>query len=222
MLPRVLTDLLDFHAPLSAVQREQGGVVTLLTPGVNVLALNATFLPADISGVDVAAVLDWHEGQGAPPLVATAGPLLTLPGREVARVHVTHGASARGAVGEGVAVEQVSRLHLGPWAEALARVHGTPGWGPGLARQLAARLDGRRDFVPLSAYRVGEVVGALLWQARPAGGAAHLWGAADPAVEGALSRAASELGGEMNWSATADESDGPDMGEMVHYSLLQL
>ncbi|WP_155298220.1 hypothetical protein [Deinococcus kurensis] len=224
MLPPVLADLLEFHAPLSTVQREQGGAVTLLTPGVNVLALNATFLPADLGGVDVAAVLDWHEGQGVPPLVATAGPLTTLPGREVARVRVARAGTARegAGVGEGVVVEQVSRLHLGPWAEALTRAHGTPGWGAGLARQLAARLEGERTFVPLSAYRDGEVVGALLWQARAAGGgAAHLWGAPDEEVEGALLAAAAGLGAPLQVSSVHETVTGVER-ELVHYSVLEL
>ncbi len=220
MLPRVLTDLLEFHAPLSAVQREQGGAVTLLTPGVNVLALNATFLPADVRGVDLAAVLDWHEGQGVPPLVATAGPLVGLRGREVARVRVGHADPAPWA-GEGVVVEQVSRMHLRPWAEALTHAHGTPGWGEGLARQLAARLEGDRDFVPLSAYRDGEVVGALLWHSRAAGGAAHLWGARDAAVEEALLGAAADLGGPL-WVSQVDEDATASPGEVVHYSVLTL
>ncbi|GAQ22618.1 hypothetical protein DEIGR_102645 [Deinococcus grandis] len=226
MLPPTLTDLLEFHAPLSAVQREQGGAVTLLTPGVNVLALNATFLPADLRGVDIAAVLDWHEGQGVPPLVATVGPLVGLPGREVARVRVGQADPApwagEGVPGEGVVVEQVSRLHLRPWAEALTRAHGTPGWGEGLARQLAARLEGDRDFVPLSAYRDGEVVGALLWHSRAGGGAAHLWGAADAAVEAALLRAAGALAPTLIMSRQQHEPVVGSAGEVVHYSLLQL
>lgn len=221
MLPRVLTYLLEFHAPLSAVQREQGGAVTLLTPGVNVLALNATFLPANLRGVDIAAVLDWHEGQGVPPLVATAGPLVGLPGREVARVRVVQADATPWAGGEGVVVEQVSRLHLGPWAEALTRAHGTPGWGEGLARQLAARLDGDRDFVPLSAYRDGAVVGALLWQSRACGGAAHLWGARDAAVGEALLGAAAGLGGPL-WVSRGDEDATGSPGDVVHYSVLTL
>lgn len=221
MLPPTLSDLLEFHAPLSAVQREQGGAVTLLTPGVNVLALNATFLPADVRGVDIAAVLDWHEGQGVPPLVATVGPLVGLPGREVARVRVGHAEPASSA-GEGVVVEQVSRLHLRPWAEALTRAHGTPGWGEGLARQFAARLEGDRDFVPLSAYRDGEVVGALLWQARVGGGAAHLWGAVDAGVEVALLRAAAALAPSLIMSRQEHEPVVGSAGEVVHYTLLQL
>ncbi|MHA0041949.1 hypothetical protein [Deinococcus sp. PEB2-63] len=225
MLRPMLTDLLEFHAPLSAVQREQGGAVTLLTPGVNVLALNATFLPVDVRGVDIAAVLDWHEGQGMPPLVATVGPLVGLPGRDVARVRVGQADPApwagEGVPGEGVVVEQVSRLHLRSWAEALTRAHGTPGWGEGLARQLTARLEGNRDFVPLSAYRDGAVVGALLWQARAASGAAHLWGARDAAVGEALLGAAADLGGPL-WVSRVDEDTSASPGEVVHYSVLTL
>ena len=44
-LPAPLAGLAAYHAPLSTLQREQGGAVTLLTPGVNVLALNVTYLP---------------------------------------------------------------------------------------------------------------------------------------------------------------------------------
>ncbi|MCD0167166.1 hypothetical protein IHN58_16070, partial [Deinococcus sp. 12RED42] len=94
MLSPVLADLIGFHAPLSVVQRDQGGAVTLLTPGVNVLALNATFLPGDVGGVNLRDVQDWHEGQGLPPLVAWAG----------------------AEVPAGLAVQPVTRVRVGDWA----------------------------------------------------------------------------------------------------------
>ncbi|UBV42024.1 hypothetical protein LAJ19_10290 [Deinococcus taeanensis] len=218
MLPSVLADLLTFHAPLSTVHREQGGAVTLLTPGVNVLALNVTCLPADLSGVDLDAVLDWHERQGVPPLVATAGPLTLLPGREVARVEVGPLPPEPGN-GE-VLVEQVSRLHLGVWAEVLTQTHGTPEWSTSVGRHLAARLEEERSFVPLVAYRAEEAVGALLWQPRRPGGAAHLWGAADRAVRAALLSAAADLGGPLRVTLPVEESHPAAFGEGVHYTLL--
>ncbi|MGM9322759.1 hypothetical protein ACS0QO_17685, partial [Deinococcus aquaticus] len=143
MLPSALADLIEFHAPLSVVQREQGGATTLLTPGVNVLALNATFLPGDVGGsvgdVDLRAVQDWHEGQGVPPLVAWAGADAPagLAVRPVARVWVGDWVGEPDPPDASVVVEQVGRLHLSAWAGALCAAHGTPEWAAGLARQLA-------------------------------------------------------------------------------------
>ncbi|MBX8464618.1 hypothetical protein K5D85_05580, partial [Deinococcus sp. RIT780] len=130
MLPSALADLIEFHAPLSVVQREQGGAVTLLTPGVNVLALNATFLPGAVGGVNLRDVQDWHEGQGLPPLVAWAGPDAPagLAVQEVARVRVGGWVGQPNPPDASVVVEQVGRLHLSAWAGALCAAHGTPGW----------------------------------------------------------------------------------------------
>ncbi|WP_291428278.1 hypothetical protein [Deinococcus sp.] len=201
MLPPDLTDLIEFHAPLSVVQRTQGGAVTLLTPGVNVLALNATFLPGDVAGrverVDLRAVQDWHEAQGLPPLVAWAGAAAPagLGVQRVAQVWVGDWAGEPEPLDALVRIEQVGRLHLSAWAAALCAAHGTPEWAAGLARQLAAPLEAApRGFTLLMAYRDGQAVGSLLWQARGPGGAAHLWGALDARAGAALLNAAASLG----------------------------
>ncbi|GGS31525.1 hypothetical protein [Deinococcus knuensis] len=226
MLPSVLADLIEFHAPLSVVQREQGGAVTLLTPGVNVLALNATFLPGDVTGVNLRDVQDWHEGQGLPPLMAWAGADAPagLAARPVARVWVGDWAGQPepldAPAGEQVVVEQVSRLHLSAWAEALCAAHGTPGWAAGLARQLAGPLEAAAGaFALLMAYRDGQPVGSLLWQARGAGGAAHLWGAADAGAGAALLDAAAALGDGLRVTVP-DGWAGLDRHESVTYALL--
>lgn len=195
-LPAPLAGLAAYHAPLSTLQREQGGAVTLLTPGVNVLALNATFLPPDPSEVDLEAVRDWHERQGVPVLVASTG---TVPGaREVRRVRVgTFAPPDHDGSEVGVVVEQVSRLHLPAWAQVVAQAHGTPEWAPALARHLAARLEGDRDAALLMVYRQGEPVGALLWRAVSDGGAAHLWGTLDDRATAPLMTAAAALGAAL-------------------------
>lgn len=236
MLPSALADLIEFHAPLSVVQREEGGAVTLLTPGVNVLALNATFLPAGgAGGVDLGAVQDWHEGQGVPPLVAWAGGEVPagLKVQEVARVRVGRWSGRPDPLdapaGEQVVVEQVGRLHLSAWAGALCAAHGTPGWAAGLARQLAGPLEAAAGpgtagaFALLMAYRDGQPVGSLLWQARGTGGAAHLWGAADTGAGVALLNAAAGLGADLTVTLPgAGEWDGPFLHAVtdVRYGLL--
>ncbi|GHF34263.1 hypothetical protein HNQ07_000157 [Deinococcus metalli] len=216
MLAPELADVVAYHTPLSVIQREQGGAVTLLTPGVNVLALNATFLPDDPSGVDLDAVREWHEGQGVPVLVASTR---AVPGaREVARVQV--GRFTGGVPETGVAVEQVSRLHLAAWADVLARAYGTPGWADALARHLAPRLEGDRDAALLLAYRAGTPVGALLWRASAPGGAAHLWGTLDAGAAGPLLDAAAGLGGPLRTTVT-DGHVPLDGAQTVIYSLLE-
>jgi hypothetical protein len=198
MLPPAAADLVAYHAPLSTVQRAQGGAVTLLTPGVNVLALNATFLPDDASDVNLDMVRGWHEGQGVPVLLASTA---AVPGaREVARVRVGTLAGPPGGPDSAVAVEQVSRLQLPGWARVLAQAHGTPEWAQALARQLAPRLEGDRDAALLLAYRDGEAVGSLLWRAAPGGGAAHLWGALEAGAVQPLLRTAAALGGTLRVS----------------------
>lgn len=227
MLPSALADLIEFHAPLSVVQREQGGAVTLLTPGVNVLALNATFLPdGGVGGVNLRDVQDWHEGQGLPPLVAWAGGEVPagLKVQEVARVRVGDWAGQPDPPDASVVVEQVGRLHLSAWAGALCAAHGTPGWAAGLARQLAGPLEAAAGaFALLMAYRDGQAAGSLLWQARGAGGAAHLWGAADAGVGAALLNAAAGLGEDLTVTLpAAGEWDGPFLHAVtdVGYGLL--
>lgn len=215
MLPAHLQDLVDFHAPLSTLQRVQGGAVTLLTPGVNVLALNATFLPDDQGEVGLDAVRDGHRSQGLPVLVACAGPLAGA--REVARVMVGRWQPGLGPAPSDVAVEQVSRLQLGAWARVLAGAHGTPEWGDALARHLARRLEGDRQSVLLVAYGAGAAVGALLWRDN----AAHLWGMSHEAATGPLLRAAFDLGGSLRLSCPAGGPTQPGEARAVVYSLLE-
>ncbi|MFT2719133.1 hypothetical protein ACMT4L_03940 [Deinococcus sp. A31D244] len=222
MLPSALADLIEFHAPLSVVQREQGGAVTLLTPGVNVLALNATFLPGDVGGVNLRAVQDWHKGQGVPPLVAWAGADAPagLAVRTVARVWVGDWVGEPEPPDASVVVEQVGRLHLSAWAEALCAAHGTPEWAAGLARQLAGPLEAAAGaFALLMAYRDGQAAGSLLWQARGAGGAAHLWGALDARAGAALLDAAAALGDGLRVTVP-DGWAGLGRHEPVTYGLL--
>ncbi|WP_146160647.1 hypothetical protein [Deinococcus arcticus] len=220
MLPPALAQLLTYHAPLSTLQREQDGAVTLLTPGVNVLALNATYLPADPGPAALRATAQWHAAHELPALVASAAPLAGA--QVVATLRVgpwsPQPLPPTGPEAAEVVVEQISRLHLGLWAQALAGSRGTPGWGPPLARQLGARLEGTRGFLPLLAYRQEEAVGALLWQAQGRGGAALLWGAAEPAVAAALLNTAAALGEPLLTAWTPEDFEAP--GEAVFFSLL--
>ncbi len=216
MVPDPLGELVAYHASLSTLQREQGGAVTLLTPGVNVLALSATFLPEDATGVDLDAVRDWHEGQGVPVLVASTQDV--SGGREVARVRV--GTFSGQAPDGDVTVEQVSRLHLSVWARVLTQAHGTPAWADALAHHLAARLEGDRSAVLLLAYREGTPVGALLWRRAGSGGAAHLWGTLDDAATLPLLHAAAALGGPLRVS-DAGHMVALDDAQDVIYSLLE-
>ncbi len=226
MLPSVLTELTDYFAPLSTFQREEGGAVTLLTPGVNVLGLNATYLPD--TSPDLRPALAWHQAHGLPPLLASLNP---APGaRRVATLEV--GTLGVGTLLPGkpdapdIVVEQISRLHLPQWAGVLTTAHGTPEWATPLARHLAARLEGQRGYLPLLAYNpAGEAVGALLWQARGTGGAAHLWGAVDAAAAGALLRTAAALGQHLRVSVPNPSTfavDGPlSAVETVQFSLAE-
>lgn len=192
VLPPVLAELVAYFSPLASQRRDWRGAATLHTPGVNVLALNATFLP-DTGPPDIA----WLPETGGAALVAT-----TLPGvgEEVGAVRVgTY--QPQGKPGS-LVVEQVSRLSLPLWAGVLAEAYGTPEWAPALARHLAARLEGDRATTALLlAYAGGEAVGALLWRAGPGGeGHAHLWGTLDPGVDAALLQAAHALGTRLRVS----------------------
>ncbi|MFC4427737.1 hypothetical protein [Deinococcus navajonensis] len=199
-----LSELLTYFTPLSALQREEDGAVTLLTPGTNVLGFNATYLPEGHAATELSSTIQaWHAVHGLPLVVATLSPLPEA--REVVEVQVGVLAQAGASDPAGrlrsqaaVVVEQISRLHLDDWSTALAQARGTPGWAAPLARHLAGALAFQRDFVLLQAYQQGEAVGALLWQARTQGGAAHLWGGAPPAA-GALLRAAAGLAGGPLW-----------------------
>lgn len=221
MLPPVLTELTEYFAPLSTFQREEGGALTLLTPGVNVLGLNATYLPEVVP--DLRSALAWHAAHGLPPLLASRGAVAGA--REVAALKV--GTFVPGQPQDsGIVVEQLSRLHLHKWADVLTAAHGTPQWATPLARHLAARLEGQRDSLPLLAYNpAGEAVGALLWRAGATGGAAHLWGALDPRAAQALLTAAAALGTPLRVSVPSSppplrEETGLSAAERVNFSLI--
>ncbi|MCD0158613.1 hypothetical protein IHN57_15275, partial [Deinococcus sp. 6GRE01] len=69
----------------------------------------------------------------------------------------------------------------------------------------------------------GQAAGSLLWQARGAGGAAHLWGAADAGVGAALLNAAAGLGEDLTVTLPpAGEWDGSFLHAVtdVRYGLL--
>lgn len=193
-LPPVLDELVAYFGPLSLLRRDFRGAVTLHTPGVNVLALNATFLP-DADPDRLPLIAAWHHAQEMPALVATLTP---LPGQEVGAVRVGtyHPQPASGSI----VVEQVSRLSLPLWGAVLAEAHGTPDWAPALARQFAARLEGDPAATLLLAYAGGEAVGALLWRAQGEGGSAHLWGTLDPDVDAPLLNAAHALSEKLRVS----------------------
>lgn len=189
MLPDVLTELTDYFAPLSTFQREEGGAVTLLTPGVNVLGLNATYLPEVVP--DLRSVLAWHMAHELLPLLASLSPVAGA--QQVAALEV--GTFTPTELQEsGIVVEQISRLHMQKWADVLTAAHNTPEWATPLARHLAARLEGQRDYLPLLAYdSAGAAVGALLWRGVNGKGAAHLWGALDEVAARALLNTAAAL-----------------------------
>ncbi|WP_019585017.1 hypothetical protein [Deinococcus apachensis] len=194
-LPPVLSELVAYFEPLSTIRRDFRGAVTLHTPGVNVLALNATFLP-DADPGRLPLVAAWHHAQEMPALVAATVP---LPGEEVGVVRV--GSYHPYPDASVIVVEQVSRLALPAWAAVLTEAHGTPEWAGTLARHLAPRLEGDRDVTLLTAYAGGEAVGALLWRATPnGGGGAHLWGTLDPTADAPLLNAAHALGGALRAS----------------------
>ncbi|WP_216325303.1 hypothetical protein [Deinococcus aestuarii] len=195
-LPPALAELAAYFEPLSTLRRDFRGAVTLHTPGVNVLALNATYLP-DGDPDRLPLIRAWHHAQAMPALVASVGE--RAPGEEVAalRVGEYHPAGAPDII----RVEQVGRLHLPVWAATLAQAYGTPEWAGPLARHLAARLEGERDVTLLLAYAGSEELGALLWRAgQGGGGAAHLWGTLDPAVDAPLLDTAHALAGGLRAS----------------------
>ncbi|MCP2013121.1 hypothetical protein L1280_000249 [Deinococcus sp. HSC-46F16] len=190
-LPPALADLLAYFGPLASGQEEVAGGVALHTPGTNVLALNAVFLP-DAESHRLCGAAEWQKARGRPPLVAVEE---STGGEEVASFHV--GTYQAGPSASPFTVEQVSRLHLPQWAAVLAEAHGTPDWAGALSRHLAGRLEERRDYALLLAYAGEEAVGALLWQAAGVGGRAHLWGTLDPAVDRALLDGAAALGAPL-------------------------
>lgn len=181
LLPPSLADLFAYFEPLAAGWEEVAGGVALFAPGTNVLALNAALLP-DAAPERLREAAAWQRARGRPPLLALEG---WAGAGTVAALRVGfYRAEEAPAPAEPspFAVEQVSRLHLPQWAAVLAGAYRTPEWAGALARHLAGRLEGRRDYVLLLAYAKGEAVGALLWQAADTGGRAHLWGTLNPAA----------------------------------------
>lgn len=185
----VLPSLLAYFRPLASRVDDDAGQVTLLTPEVNVLALNATYLMGETSA------------KMRSRLVASTR---AVPGRDVGGLRVGEYVRQVTQAGpeSGVVVEQVSRLHVGEWAAVLAQAYDTPDWTSALARHFARKLEGERDSVLLMAYQQGRAVGALLWRA----GAAHLWGTLKETAAAPLLNAASELGGSALWVSLPDSS----------------
>lgn len=184
-----LTDLLTFFRPLAAQRERSGDFDILLTPQTNVLALNCAYGPEE-SGAAREGLLGTFAAWGAPPLVLS--PYLWA-GEDVGGLRV--GKWAAQPEDTGIRVEQISRLHLTQWAAVLAESYDTPEWAAPLARHFATALEGQRDYVLLLAYAGDEALGAGLWQARSAGGAMHLWGVLEGAVERPLLNTAADLSG---------------------------
>ncbi|ANE44339.1 hypothetical protein [Deinococcus puniceus] len=188
-LPPVLAELVAYFEPFSTVRRDFRGTVTLHTPGINVLALNASYLPEDAGDV-LPLVRAWHLGQDAPPLVASVSAVV---GEDVGGLRVgTFSLVPDPGV---IVVEQVSRLHLATWAGVLAEAYGAAEWAETLARHFAGPLEGDPKSVLLMAYAGGEAIGSLLWRDVNDVGAAHLWGTLDAAADAPLLNAAAELSG---------------------------
>lgn len=194
-MPPELLELLEYFTPLAGARYEARGAVTLLTPGTNVLALNATYLPEG----------EWAPSDVCAPLVVST----RTPAQVEAALRLETffpGQSQDLAM----LVEQVSRLHLPEWCRVLALSHRTPGWAELLAVHFARVLEDRRDSVLLLAYRTGEAVGAALWRPTgPTGSALHLWGVLDAAAERPLLAAAGALGGgPLRYSRVVPPEEG--------------
>lgn len=168
-----LQSLVEYHLPFCTEHFDDDGVITLLTPQVNVLALNATYGLA-------------RSGPTRTRLVACTSALL---GQPVSAVRV--GLYAPQPADSEVVVEQVSRLQLAQWSEVLAQAYDTPQWATALARHFALKLEADPHSVLLLAYDRNRAVGTLLWR----NGAAHLWGTLDHRADVALLNAATFLGG---------------------------
>ncbi|MFD2608642.1 hypothetical protein ACFSR9_04185 [Deinococcus taklimakanensis] len=195
-MPPELLELLDYFTPLAGARHDSpGGVVTLLTPETNVLALNAAYLPA---GERAAAEVC------SPLVVSTHAP---AQGEAALRLETFSPDEARESV---PLVEQVSRLYLPEWCRVLALSHGTPGWAAWLALHFARVLEPQRDYVLLLAYREGAAVGAGLWRpSGPTGSALHLWGVLDTAARLPLLHAAARLGdGPPRYSCVVPPEEG--------------
>ncbi|UQN05109.1 hypothetical protein [Deinococcus sp. QL22] len=189
-LPPVLAELVAYFEPFCTVRRDFRGAVTLHTPGINVLALNTSYLPEDAGDV-LPLVRAWHLGQDAPPLVTSVS---AVAGEDVGGLRV--GTFAPVPDPGVIVVEQVSRLHLPTWAGVLAESYGAAEWAEALARHFAGPLEGDPTSVLLMAYAGGEAIGSLLWRELNGQGAAHLWGTLDPAADAPLLNAAAQLSGD--------------------------
>ncbi|THF69274.1 hypothetical protein E7T06_12910 [Deinococcus sp. Arct2-2] len=213
-LPPVLAELVAYFEPFSTVRRDFRGAVTLHTPGINVLALNASYLPEDAGDV-LPLVRAWHLGQDVPPLVASVSAVV---GEDVGGLRV--GTFAPVPDPGLIVVEQVSRLHLATWAGVLAESYGAAEWAETLARHFAGPLEGDPKSVLLMAYAGGEAIGSLLWRDL-GGGAAHLWGTLDPAADAPLLNAAAELSeGEVRVSLPDISPLHLQNGKIVTFTLL--
>lgn len=194
-----LSSLLTYFTPLASDVFDDDGVVTLLTPGTNILALNATYCEA-----------------GCPPAPRSrlrVSPEV-LPGRDVGGVRV--GTYEPAADETRTVVEQVSRLHLAAWARVLAGAYDTPQWASLIARHLALKLEGDLQSVLLMAYAGAEAVGALLWREN----AAHLWGTLDASVDVPLLNAAADLSSSPLLVSVPDQSRVPVQGaEILTFTL---
>lgn len=211
--PSPLSSLLGYFEPLSTSRRDFRGTATLHTPGSPILGANATYLLPGLDLDMLPMVRAWHLSQEAPPLVVGVGPIPDA--EEVAAVRVgTYRPQPEPGV---VVVEQVSRLQVARFAAVLAEAHGLLEWAGPLAGQLARRLEPRPEAVLLLAYAGGEAVGALLML----GGAAHLWGTLDPAIDAPLLNMAAELsGGRVVTSLTDASPLDVEGGQVLRYALL--
>ena len=189
-------------------------MVSLLSPGVNVLGVNASYLP-DSAELDRAQLRAVYAAHDLPPLIASPSPIHGT--REVARGLVGDFEPLPLEVSAAVVVEQVSRLQLALWADVLAQAYGTPAWAGAIARHLAHALERENGYVLLLAYTSDEPVAALLWR----GGQAHLWGALNAGAAQAVLHAAYELSGNLRYSAMADTVPHPAHADEVIYSLLE-
>ncbi|RJF71074.1 hypothetical protein D3875_05235 [Deinococcus cavernae] len=171
-MSRALSSLLAYFTPLASEVHTDAGVVTLLTPETNILALNATYCEATCPAQP-----------RSPLLLGTQ----VLPGRDVGGLRV--GVYEPWLEDSKIVVEQVSRLQLATWAGVLAEAYDTPAWAAPIARHLGHKLEGDVQSVLLLAYGASETLGALLWRE----GQAHLWGTLDGAVDVPLLNAAAEL-----------------------------
>ena len=210
------SELLAYFQPLAAGRHDLGPCAVLQTPGVNVLALNAAYLPAAAAD-HLPEVRRWFGAQGTPPLLLSD---LSLPGEDMGGLRV--GTWTAEEPTQTIVVEQVSRLQLSVWAAVLAESYETLEWAEPLTQHFAPRLEGDRTSTLLLAYADGDPVGAGLWRAGPGGaGAMHLWGTLDSAADAPLLSVAAELSGGTLRVSLPDASplSVPD-AEVLAFTLL--